>query len=77
MWKICRSERLMNSRDIKLISENRLTNRSVLQRVLNAAGVPYSIILVNGNEIMSTETSREPQMMEYFRELRTMEPERW
>ena len=43
----------MNAFDSKFINEKKLTDNAVLQRVINAAGYPYSLILVNGREVMS------------------------
>lgn len=60
----------MNENDKKLISEKVLDKegRVVLQRVINAGGVPYSAIVVDGFEELSTPTEREKDMIAYFKE---------
>lgn len=60
----------MNKMDKKLISEKVLDKdgRVVLQRVINAGGVPYSAIVVDGFEELSTQTPDEEKMLNYFKE---------
>ena len=60
----------MNENDKKLISEKVLDKdgRVVLQRVINASGVPYSAIVVDGFEELNTPTEKEKDMIAYFKE---------
>lgn len=60
----------MSKMDKKLISEKVLDKdgRVVLQRVINASGVPYSAIVVDGFEELSTQTPDEEKMLNYFKE---------
>lgn len=60
----------MNNMDKKLISEKVLDKdgRVVLQRVINAGGVPYSAIVVDGFEELSAQTLDEEKMLNYFKE---------
>ena len=51
----------------RFISEFNVDENAVLQRILNRAGVPYSIILVDGKEILSTETSHENGMIDFYK----------
>ena len=67
----------MNATDIKFITEKKLTDNSVLQRVINAAGCPYSLILVNGREMMSAETKDEEGLLKCFWDRHNRHPERW
>ena len=59
----------MDKMDKKLISEKVLDKdgRVVLQRVINASGIPYSAIVVDGFEELSTQTLDEEKMLYYFR----------
>ena len=54
----------MNTDDLELISSESIEYGAILQRVINAAGVPYTIILVDGIEVWSTPTSDEKRMLE-------------
>lgn len=60
----------MDNMDKKLISEKVLDKdgRVVLQRVINASGVPYSAIVVDGFEELSVQTPDEEKMLHYFKE---------
>lgn len=60
----------MDNMDKKLISEKAIDKdgRVILQRVINASGVPYSAIVVDGFEELSTPTEREKEMIAYFKE---------
>lgn len=60
----------MDKMDKKLISEKVLDKdgRVVLQRVINASGVPYSAIVVDGFEELSAQTPDEEKMLNYFKE---------
>ena len=50
----------------KFVSERTLKNGAVLQRVINRAGVPYSLILEDGDEMYNTPTENEKQMLEWY-----------
>jgi hypothetical protein len=67
----------MNTFDSKFINEKKLTDNAVLQRVINAAGYPYSLILVNGREVMSAETKYEEGLLKDFWDRQNRNPERW
>lgn len=43
-----------------------LSNRSRLYHVINRAGVPYSIIEIDGREMLSCERERENNMVKHF-----------
>lgn len=50
----------------KLVNETKLKNGAILQRVINRAGVPYSLILEDGKEIYSTPTENEKKMLKWY-----------
>ena len=54
----------------RLVSEIQLDNHIVLQRVINAGGCPYSLVLLHGEkEIWSAPTSEETRFLcQYFRD---------
>lgn len=60
----------MNDTDKRLISETRIDDRAVLQRVMNGGDVPYSLILIDGKEYLSAPTDgkeiNEKGMLEYY-----------
>lgn len=58
----------MKNSDKRLIESIKLDDNAVLQRVINAGGIPYSIILVDGVEMYSAPTSDEKGLIDYYKE---------
>ncbi len=58
----------MKNSDKRLIESIKLDDSAVLQRVINAGGIPYSIILVDGVEMYSAPTSDEKGLIAYYKE---------
>lgn len=58
----------MNAHDIRLEGEERIDDTAVLQRVLNAVGTPYSLIIENGIEVMNCERDREKDMIRVYKD---------
>lgn len=58
----------MKNSDKELVESIKLDNNAVLQRVINAGGIPYSIILVDGVEMYSAPTSDEKGLIAYYKE---------
>lgn len=48
-----------------------------LERVMNAAGVPYSTICFNGNEYLCQETEKEEELLAYWHEHKDEYLELW
>lgn len=56
----------MNARDIRKTSETRIDEHAVLERVINGGGIPYSCLIIDGEEFLSCPTDDEKGMVEYY-----------
>lgn len=53
--------------DREILERIILDDRAALERVINAGGVPYSTINVDGYEMLSCPTEKEEEMVEYYK----------
>ena len=61
----------MRPEDRQLIESVKLNDHAVLERVVNAGGELYSVILVDGVELYSAPTSEEDGMLDFYEETGT------
>ena len=50
------------------INERTIDKHTKLRRVINAAGVEYSLLIIDGVELLSSPTTNEKGMIEYYKE---------
>ena len=53
--------------DRKILELKSIDEIATLKRVINSSGVPYSCIIINDEEMLSTPTSGEEKMIEYYK----------
>lgn len=58
----------MRPEDRRLIESVKLNDHAVLERVVNAGGELYSVILVDGVELYSAPTEDEAGLLAFYRE---------
>ena len=58
----------MRTDDRRLIESTKLDEHAELQRVVNAGGEPYSVILVDGVELYSAPTEDEAGLLAFYSE---------
>lgn len=48
------------------ISEEKIDDRAILRRILNPVGYPYSLIIIDGKEVLNYPTHGEHRMVDHY-----------
>lgn len=54
----------------KLIRREQIDDEAILEYVLNPAGVPYALLIVNGEELLSCEEKSANNMVAHYKEMK-------